>query len=80
MRVPILVDEEISSRVILRFSRSSFSFSPKEGNRVSCGYLMTVAILLFEYERTNHNKAYGVIGAVINWRRVFEHLEDLQNL
>src|SRR5579859_7839810 len=35
MRVPILVEEEISSSVILRFSRSSFSFSPKDGKAVS---------------------------------------------
>src|SRR5258706_16269766 len=31
MRVPILVEREICSSVILRFSRSSFSLSPKEG-------------------------------------------------
>src|SRR5450631_4929739 len=35
MRVPILVETEISSSVILRFSRSSFSFSPKDGKPVS---------------------------------------------
>src|SRR5882762_5165152 len=35
MRIPILVETEICSSVILRFSRSSFSFAPKEGNPVS---------------------------------------------
>jgi hypothetical protein len=38
MRVPILVELEICSSVILRFSRSSFSFSPKDGKPVSRFY------------------------------------------
>ena len=35
MRVPILVELEICSSEILRFSRSDFSFSPKDGKRIS---------------------------------------------
>src|ERR1700674_3082037 len=54
MRAPILVEWEICSSVILRFSRSSFSFAPKDGKLVS--RFRRTANGFYSVEKQDHRK------------------------